>query len=244
MEQRTNSNSLVGPRKYTSRRQVSLAVESDQVIAGHTLSGASVYSISNWLDEQLRNPLAAAAAPKRSFHGYIIPLHHFIVSREKKNESAEKRDKTKVTFRLSSCHRLLVYEGRLFQLIVTICCEPGFPAQPPSWQRYTLLQAQLTCLLSDRADLNGGISTRNFFAQIGARRTCTGGTLDLYGSVHLHGRKCLPARYTQRLGDRRNRILPVEFLKAYQFFFTQGHPAISFLQTFVLRGREILLRLP
>ena len=56
----------------TSRRQVSLAVESDQVIAGHIAGGASVYSISNWLDEQLCNPLAT---PKRSFHRYITQLY-------------------------------------------------------------------------------------------------------------------------------------------------------------------------
>jgi hypothetical protein len=67
MEQRSTSNQAVGLKQTSCRRQVSLAVESDQVITGYPPSGSAVYSISSWLDEQLRNP---SAAPKRSFHGY------------------------------------------------------------------------------------------------------------------------------------------------------------------------------
>ena len=76
---------------------MSLAVESNQVIAGHIAGGASVYSISNWLDEQLRNPLAT---PKRSFHRYITQLYYVIVSREKGQNESEKRHKTTVHFHM------------------------------------------------------------------------------------------------------------------------------------------------
>jgi hypothetical protein len=50
---------------------VSLATDSEQVIAGRS----NVYSISSWLDEQLRNPLATH---KRPLHGYhtTAPLDH------------------------------------------------------------------------------------------------------------------------------------------------------------------------
>jgi hypothetical protein len=75
MDQFANSNQSIGPIQTTSRRRVSLAVESDQVITARS----SVYSISNWLDEQLRNPLAT---PMRSFHGYSnsTPQHNFTIS--------------------------------------------------------------------------------------------------------------------------------------------------------------------
>jgi hypothetical protein len=58
MDQRSNPNRTAVPKQPASRQRVPL-VESDHIITRNSPSGASVYSISNWLDEQLRNPLAA-----------------------------------------------------------------------------------------------------------------------------------------------------------------------------------------